>query len=360
VDGQPVVITAALERDRPAPKLLALVEAGRLDLSALKDLLKAPGGGPPPDWQEALVSSIRQGGLIHARLRAQALRLDGYNLEDLQAEVRASEGVVRVPRFDFGLNGGQTHHSLSVDMKGPEPSLEATIQWQGLGADPNLRPFLDFVFPNLFVTGSLDFSARYQAVGADADRINETLRGTSTMKVHKGYLVSDPTPEATRQVFPTLTMSHYSFDRGLIETRTQQGRSYNVMHFEAPTVNLILRGWTDNRTREIEYVMVVDLVENLGLGAVRDKIPDFLESASQVEIATIRGTLDDQRVEYLKPRVEKIKNTLKALLTLKPLQKLLKGMSDEEKAGYLKGKVGGLLGAATKPFRYLTRRLTGP
>ncbi len=53
----------------------------------------------------------------------------------------------------------------------------------------------------------------------------------------------------------------------------------------------------------------------------------------------------------------KIKDTLKSLLGLKALQNLLAGMSEEEKANYREGKVGGLLGAAIKPFRYLKRKL---
>jgi hypothetical protein len=35
-------------------------------------------------------------------------------------------------------------------------------------------------------------------------------------------------------------------------------------------------------------------------------------------------------------------------------------MSEEEKASYREGKVGGLFGAASKPFRYLKRKLNTP
>ena len=76
-----------------------------------------------------------------------------------------------------------------------------------------------------------------------------------------------------------------------------------------------------------------------------------------MEIAHIKGTLNEQKVEYLSPEVNKIKETLKSLLGLKALQRFLVGMSAEEKTAYLKGTVGSVLGAATKPFRYLTRTL---
>ncbi|MCH6567147.1 MAG: hypothetical protein IH801_02125, partial [Nitrospinae bacterium] len=49
--------------------------------------------------------------------------------------------------------------------------------------------------------------------------------------------------------------------------------------------------------------------------------------------------------------------TLQSLLGLEALQGFLGSMSAEEKAAYLKGTVGSVLGAATSPFRYLTRRL---
>jgi hypothetical protein len=290
-------------------------------------------------------------------VQAEALRIDPYTMTDLDMELTSARGEVQISRLDFGLNGGKAHHTMTLDLSGHEPAVTTTIAWQGLGADPNLRPFLDKVFPNVFVTGTMDFSARYVGSGADAAQVTETVEGNSTMVVHEGYLVSDPTPQETRKVFPTLTLSHYSFERAHIETRTVAGRSHNVMRFEAPTVNIRLRGWTDNRTGEIDYVMVVDLVENLGLGRLRDQIPDALESASQLEIAHIKGTIDDQEVEYLKPQANKIKETLKSLLGLKTLQRFLVEMSPEEKGAYLKGTVGGVLGAATKPFRYLTRAL---
>ena len=89
----------------------------------------------------------------------------------------------------------------------------------------------------------------------------------------------------------------------------------------------------------------------------RDKIPDTLESASRVEIAHITGTIDDRRIEFFRPRAFKIQETLQSLLGLEALQGFLRSMSAEEKAAYLKGTVGSVLGAATSPFRYLTRRL---
>ncbi|MFQ6672174.1 MAG: AsmA-like C-terminal region-containing protein, partial [Candidatus Tectimicrobiota bacterium] len=279
-------------------------------------------------------------------------------LTDLVMEVTASDGTVQVPRLDFGLNGGTAHHTLTLDLTAPEPAVEATLDWRALGADENLRPFFTIVFPNLFMTGTLDFSSRWQGTGADAARLTETLEGTSTMVVNGGYLVSDPTPQATREVFPTLTLSHYAFTRARIETRTATGLSHNVMHFEAPTVNLHMRGTTDNRTREIDYVMVVDLVENLGLGGLREAIPNKLQSSSQVEIAYIKGTLDDQRMEFLRPKVAKIKETMKSLVSLKPIRKFFMKMSAEEKGAYLQGKVGSFVGGALQPFRFLQEKLS--
>lgn len=357
VDDQPITITAGVEKSDSKLEVLSLMEAGKLNLTNLLAHLKGPEGSKPSPWAPMVASAIRDGLRLHGRIRADELKLDSYPLAELDLEMKASDGVLRVPIFDFGLNGGEASHDLTVDFTGQEPLVKASLGWKGLGANPNLRPFLDKVFPNLFVTGSMDFSARYQASGGDADRLAETLEGTSTMDVYGGYLVSAPTPEETRNVFPTLTMSHYAFERAHIETQVSQGRSHNVMKFQAPTVDLGITGWTDNKTREIDYVMTVDLVENLGLGGARDNIPGVLQSASRVEIAYVKGTLDDQRVEHLRPKVLKIKETLKSLLGLKALQNFLVEMSEEEKSNYLKGKVGGLLGAAATPFRYLKRKL---
>jgi hypothetical protein len=360
VDDQPITLTAAVEREGNTLKALSLVDAGQVDLTNLLAHLSGSTPSEPAPWGPMIASAIQEGSRLHGRVRAEALRLSSYNMADLALEVTAARGVVQVPQFTFGLNGGEAAHSLSVDLTKEEPTLKATIDWKNLGADPNLRPFLDRVFPNLFVNGSMSFSAQYEGAGSDAARINQTLEGTSTMEVLGGYMKSAPTPEATRSIFPTLTMSNYVFDRGHIETRTSGGRSHNVMRFEAPSVDLQITGWTNNATREIDYVVVVDLVENLGLGGNRKKVPSVLQSASQVEIAYIRGTLDNQRVEYLSPKVMKVKDTLKSLLGLKALQNLLVGMSEEEKASYREGKVGGLFGAASKPFRYLKRKLNTP
>ncbi|MFQ5893249.1 MAG: AsmA-like C-terminal region-containing protein, partial [Nitrospinota bacterium] len=309
------------------------------------------------DGQFAGLAEIVDGAQLYGRVQAAALTIAPYSLTDLVMEVTASDGAVQVPRLDFGLNGGTAHHTLTMDLTGPEPAVATTIDWRGLGADENLRPFFDLVFPNLFMTGTLDFSAQYQGTWADATRLTETLEGTSTMVVNGGYLVSDPTPESTREVFPTLTLSHYAFRRAHIETRTAAGISHNDMRFEAPTINLVMRGTTDNGTREINYVMVVDLVENLGLGGLREAISNKLQSASQVEIAYVTGTLDDQRIEFLRPKVVKIKEIMKSLVSLKPIRKFFMEMSAEEKGAYLTGKVGSVLGAALQPFRFLQQSL---
>ncbi len=294
---------------------------------------------------------------LHGRVQAEVLRIDPYRVTNLAMDVTGSEGIIRVPLLDFGLVGGKAHHVLTFDLTGPEPAFEATVNWWGLGADPNIRALLDRRFPNLFVTGSLKISAKGAGSIGNVAKLKETLEGTSTVEVNRGYVVSAHTPQETLTVFPTLTLSHYTFDRALIETRRKAGRSRNRIHFEAPTVNLFVHGWTDHRTREIDYFVVVDLVENIGLRPFRDKIPDTLESASRVEIAHITGTIDDRRIEFFRPRAFKIQETLQSLLGLEALQGFLRSMSAEEKAAYLKGTVGSVLGAATSPFRYLTRRL---
>lgn len=357
VDDKPITLTAAVEREGKTLKVLSVVDAGQVDLTGLLAHLDGSGPSGTVPWGPLIVSAIKEGSRLHGRVRAEALKLGSYNLTNLSLEMTAARGAVQVPQFTFGINGGEAAHTLTVDLTGEEPSLKTTIDWKGLGADPNLRPFLDHVFPNLFVTGSISFSARYTGKGGDAATILKALEGTSTMVVLGGTLKSAPTPEETRSIFPTLTMSNYVFDQGHIETRTSGGRSHNVMKFQAPSVDTQITGWTDNATREIDYVVTVDLVENLGLGGNRDNVPSVLQSASRVEIAYIKGTLDNQRVEYLAPKVTKIKNTLKSLLGLKAIQHFLVGMSEEEKANYREGKVGGLMGAATQPFRYLKRKL---
>lgn len=357
VDDKPITVTAAVEREGKSYKVLSQVDAGQVDLTNLLSHLEGPKEGESTPWAALAAGAIKEGSRLHAQVRAEALKLKDYTLDHLDMEATAADGVLKVPRFAFGLNGGEATHTLAVDFTRPEADVQATIDWTNLGADPNLRPFLDHVFPNLFVTGSMSFSARYETSVTEGASWAEALKGTSTMEVQGGYLESARTPEETRSVFPTLTLSHYVFDWGRIESKTEGGRSQNVMIFEAPTVNLHVDGWTDNRTREIDYVVTVDLVENLGLGGGRDKIPGALQSASRVEIAYIKGTVDDQRVEYLAPKVAKIKDTLSSLLGLKAIQHLLVGMSEEEKAGYREGKVGGLFGTAAKPFRYLKRKL---
>lgn len=357
VDDKPVTLTAAVEREGKSFKVLSQVEAAQVDLSNLLTHLEGPDEGESTPWGALVAAAIKEGSRLHAQVRAEALKLKDYTLNRLDMEATAADGVLNVPRFAFGLNGGEATHTFAVDFTGPKAAVQATIDWTNLGADPNLRPFLDHVFPNLFVTGSMGFSARYKTELAEGASWAEALEGTSTMEVLGGYIESARTPEETRSVFPTLSLSHYVFDWGRIESKTEGGRSHNVMTFEAPTVNLYMSGWTDNRTREIDYVVTVDLVENLGLGGGRDKIPSNLQSASRVEVAYIKGTIDNQRVEYLAPKVAKIKNTLSSLLGLKAIQHLLVGMSEEEKAGYREGKVGGLFGNAAKPFRYLKRKL---
>lgn len=357
VDDQPVALTATVEKKASGLGALFLVDAGRVDLTNLWAHLKPATEAEPAVWRVALATAIKGGAQLHGRVQAEELRIDPYRVTNLAMDITGSEGVIRVPLLDFGLIGGEAHHTLTLDLTGVEPALEATIDWWGLGADPNIRALLDRVFPNLFVTGSMKLSAKGAGSFGNAAKLADTLEGTSTIEVNRGYVVSAPTPQETRQVFPTLTLSHYTFERALIETRRKAGRSRNLIHFEAPTINLFVHGWTDHRTREIDYIVVVDLVDNIGLRPFRDKIPDTLESASRVEIAHITGTIDDRRIAFFRPRVFKIQKTLQSLLGLEALQGFLRSMSAEEKAAYLKGTVGSVLGAATRPFRYLTRRL---
>ena len=357
VDDQPVALTATVEKKASGLGAFFLVDAGRVDLTNLWAHLKPRDEAEPAAWKVKLATEIMGGVQLHGRVQAEELRIDPYRVTNLAMDVTGSEGVIRVPLLDFGLVGGEAHHVLTFDLTGPEPAFEATVDWWGLGADPNIRALLDRRFPNLFVTGSLKISAKGAGSIGNVAKLKETLEGTSTVEVNRGYVVSAHTPQETLTVFPTLTLSHYTFDRALIETRRKAGRSRNRIHFEAPTVNLFVHGWTDHRTREIDYFVVVDLVENIGLRPFRDKIPDTLESASRVEIAHITGTIDDRRIEFFRPRAFKIQETLQSLLGLEALQGFLRSMSAEEKAAYLKGTVGSVLGAATSPFRYLTRRL---
>ena len=88
--------------------------------------------------------------------------------------------------LDFSLVGGEAHHVLTFDLTGPEPALEATVDWFGLGADPNIRALLDRVFPSIFVTGSLKLSAKGAGSIGNSAKLKETLEGTSTIMVNRG------------------------------------------------------------------------------------------------------------------------------------------------------------------------------
>jgi hypothetical protein len=107
VDGQPITITGGLVRSDSRLEVLSMVEAGRVDLTNLLARLRGPSGSEPSLWGPIVASAVKEGLKLHGRIRAEELKLDSYPLTNLAMEVKASEGVLQVPLFSFGLNGGE-------------------------------------------------------------------------------------------------------------------------------------------------------------------------------------------------------------------------------------------------------------
>jgi hypothetical protein len=264
-------------------------------------------------------------------------------MRDVSLEGLLEKGIFK-GEVTLVLNGGMADSIINTDFNKPGAETRAEAWSASLGADDNLRPFLNMVFPNLYVDGTLSLSSRLKWNGLTMPADDPASSATTIIKINKGHVLGKPAPDYILKVFPNLNLYDYRFDECQIASQGVGPVTKSKMTFIAPTFCLYMDGETDSHTQKVDYNCGVDLVTSMGMEGGRAHIPGLLQRRAKIALVQYRGTLSDQHAEWFMPRLEGIQDSIRNLLPLKSLEVLAsQNKTAGQKAEYFGKKVEHLL-----------------
>jgi len=267
-----------------------------------------------------------------------------YQLKNFALKAKLSEGIL-----DSGvtlvMNEGIMKIRWLADFNGDLVDNKVQFWADGLEANDNLRPPLNAIFTNLYVTGDMGFNGEFRWEGFSQRNMDRTFVGESELWVNRGYLLGKAAPDYIVKLFPGLQLARFKFDHAQLVSKTKGPISENEMKFHAGTLATYMIGKTNNKTHEIDYTFGVELIESLAMGQMRDRIPDFIEKNARVDIVRYRGDIYNQKAEWFEPKAEAVVATLKWLVQWQTMRTLFSfDKSAIEKRRLLQKRLKGIIG----------------
>ncbi len=244
-----------------------------------------------------------------------------YLTRGVSLEAVNEKGVLRA-ELAVGVNGGMVDVVVNGDFNQSPPTMQEDSWGASLAANDNLRPFMNLLFPNLYVDKEISFRSNLKWQGLTLEGLDTTQAGESVFEIKKGHMIGKAAPEFILKVFPNLNLYDYRFDDCKVVCKARGRISRNKVTFLAPTFNLFMIGQTCNDTKDVDYIVGVDMVANMGLEPVRDHIPRFWQDSAKITIARYRGHIHDQHVEWFEPKLDNMRDTLGKLLPLQTVKVL--------------------------------------
>lgn len=111
-------------------------------------------------------------------------KIANVRLQEVNAQVRAKDGLVSIKPLRATLYGGSSSGSLSIDTRGKDAQLSLEEKLSGVQAGPLLKD----IKGRAMLTGLTNLEMTLTASGADTNAITRTLNGSVTFQITDGSI----------------------------------------------------------------------------------------------------------------------------------------------------------------------------
>jgi AsmA protein len=167
----PPKAAAATAKDKEAPK------------AAEKSKAATPGAAAAGAAEDLPVETLRALD-VRGNLTVGKLKINNANLSNLNVNISAKNGDVKLSPLAANLYGGKYNGGVLIDARGKAPTLTLDENLSGI----NLDPLLTDLAGASKLTGTLDLQAQLNATGANADGIKRSLSGPAKITLRDGAL----------------------------------------------------------------------------------------------------------------------------------------------------------------------------
>jgi len=110
-----------------------------------------------------------------ANYRWASLKLNGLNMQDIQLNLSAKNGIIKTQQSAKEFYQGSYNGSLSVDMRNNKPALRLNEQIDHVQVEPLLKD----IKGEARMSGTVDASAQLQGQGSNTENLNPRSMGPS-------------------------------------------------------------------------------------------------------------------------------------------------------------------------------------
>lgn len=181
VDGSKV--NGTLEIDNLAEKSAKI----ELDIDALdlqRYTMDPSNGSAKTQSKPSLLESWLKQAQISGRLSIGELKLKKARLQHLNTQIIGSPGVARFTSARASLYQGKAQADLTIDLRGTHPAYAVN----GALIDVNANKLIADLTGSAKLSGTGTVNARLNMRGSGADPLIQSLNGTGSMQLYKGYL----------------------------------------------------------------------------------------------------------------------------------------------------------------------------
>jgi len=284
---------------------------------------------------------------LDAQFRLQQLQVAGMTLGDVDLAVSAQNGLLKLPRINASLFGGNLRNSAVLDVRATPVKLSVSKRISGLqmgdllqGLNPDAKPAM---------TGILSGKSDMRAQGRSVHAMVNSLNGTATFNVADGTLSGIDMAQTVCQGFNTI---------GSLGVNTQQvdrstpfanlGGNFTIrngvlsnqdLQASLDAIAVKGRGSVDLPQALIDYRLGLSIQENLFKQScsVNNKIQGVEWPVN------CKGTFDTPPAQLCRPDLSVFEDLIKQQAKEKVQQKVEKKLQEklgDEAKGLLKGLFG--------------------
>jgi AsmA protein len=284
---------------------------------------------------------------LDAQFRLQQLQVTGMTLGDVDLAVSAQNGLLKLPRINASLFGGNLRNSAVLDVRATPVKLSVSKRISGLqmgdllqGLNPDAKPAM---------TGILSGKSDMRAQGRSVHAMVNSLNGTATFNVADGTLSGIDMAQTVCQGFNTI---------GSLGVNTQQvdrstpfanlGGNFTIrngvlsnqdLQASLDAIAVKGRGSVDLPQALIDYRLGLSIQENLFKQScsVNNKIQGVEWPVN------CKGTFDTPPAQLCRPDLSVFEDLIKQQAKEKVQQKVEKKLQEklgDEAKGLLKGLFG--------------------
>ena len=279
---------------------------------------------------------------IDGQLSLDRLRIDGLAMQDIQLNLSAKDGIIKMQQSIKEFYQGSYSSSLSVDMHNKKPTLAINEKIMHVQVEPLLMDFRG----EANINGVVDASAQLQGQGNSADELKSALNGNVSFlfkdSAVKGFnlqniidqakaLIKDPESPLNNNKDQTLfseITGTATINNGLIEN--------NDLVATASRIHINGKGNADLNTERLDYKInakfinaeatatqpqqVNDIAINISIGGTFSKPTYTLDAVALLTDKNEAKT--DSLVDKNQEKIDSLANDLPTLLTDKNKAKI--------------------------------------